>query len=510
MMVTWGVPAGLGGQWEGRRVDGLGEWIRWHAQIPAERYRELAAAFDPAAFDADALVGLAKDAGMRYLVFIAKHHDGFALFDSAADPFNSVHHARWGRDAVREVADACRRHGVRLGLYYSHAIDWNEPNAAQHWADPDASGRDFDEFFRRKSLPQIRELLTNYGEVSVLWPDMPFLIRPEQCQEILDLTRELQPECLVCSRLGWSSPWDYRSFGDNELPNHVIPERWETVATLNDTWGFRSDDHAWKSPEEVLTLLLAAVGKGGNLLLNVGPDGDGRVPEPSQEVLREVGRWLGRHGDAVYGAEPSPFPYDLPSGPVTRTGEAVNFFAKPGAGPPSVAGLPAVARWQLADDAPYSVHRAILEPGACVDPMPQPQGDGEIRLPAALAELCGGLRLTPGGHVAEGTGELAWEFQSAGGTFWVWAQTVWPDHRENGGRWADGGSVALADSLPVAWRADRLPESITARYYDVAETLLGTLCVESGPSSVRVRFVEATRAHFVCLILRPQAAEVTK
>jgi alpha-L-fucosidase len=503
LMLHWGVSSVLGGQWNGESVPGLGEWIRWHAQIPADEYSRIAAEFHPSAFDADAWASTAKAAGAGYLVFTAKHHDGFALFDSNADPFNSVHHSRWGVDAVREVAEACRRHEVRLGLYYSHAIDWHEPNAAQHWADPNADRRNFEEYFQRKSLPQIRELLTNYGQVAVLWLDMPFLIQPEQCEEILACVRSLQPDCLVSSRLGWTSPYDFRSLGDNELPASTLSERWETAATLNDTWGFRTDDHDWKSPADVLRILLYAVQRGGNLLMNVGPDGEGRIPEPAVKTLLSVGEWLSRNGEYVYGAEPSPFSYDLPSGPITRKADRLWFFRDTGTQLPLVNGMPDSVQWEHREDTPFAISVAELPPGAWVDLRPQPQGTGEILLPATLAETSGSVQVSVSGYGSGGPGELEWEFQSPGGTYQVWAETVWPDHRENGGRWQGGGTVQIAGLPPVVWQADEFAETPTSRYYDVALTRLGEIAVHSAPSRIKLIVSDPLRAQLKCLRLVP-------
>lgn len=506
MMIHWGVYSQLGGFWRGRRVEGLGEWVRRHATIGPEEYRELAAAFDPQAFDAPALVRLARSAGMRYLVFTAKHHDGFALFDSSADGFNSVRHATWGRDAAREVADACHAEGMRFGLYYSHAIDWNEPNAAQHWDDPEAEQRDFNEYFERKSLPQICELLTQYGQVDVLWPDMPFVIRPEQCQAILELVRRLQPGCLVGSRLGWTTEADFLSLGDNEVRVQADGARWETAATLNDTWGYRSDDHAWKSPAEVLRLLLMVAERGGNLLLNVGPDGDGRAPEGSEATLREVGSWLERHGEALFGCSASPFPYDLPSGPVVLKGESVHFFVAPGLEFVPPAGLPQVLEWARREDEPFARVSARLAAGGRVDPMPQPQGPGEIGLPSSLATCSGDLKPATSGRVVGGPGALEWQLWSPGGRYRVWARTVSPHHRENGGSWEPGGRVAVEGLQPREWRADRLAATPTSRYYQEADTDLGVVELPGGSTTLRLDIIDPLRAQLVGLRLEPEVA----
>jgi alpha-L-fucosidase len=504
LMIHWGVYAALGGYWRGERVEGLGEWIRWHGKIPAEEYAKVAADFDPKDFDADAWARLAAAAGMRHLVFTAKHHDGFALFDSAVDRFNSVRHARFGRDAVAELAAACRRHGVKFGLYYSHAIDWNEPDAAQHWSDPGAEGRDFEAYFRRKSLPQLRELLTNYGEVSVLWLDMPFLINAAQCDEILSLVRELQPGCLVNSRLGWTSTWDFSSMGDNEIPATAPHHAWETAATINDTWGYRSDDEAWKSPADVLRLLTTIAGKGGNLLMNVGPDGDGRIPEPAAECLREVGRWLGAHGSAVYGTSAGPLPYDLPQGPMTQRGRTLYLFLDGWEGAVQVAGLPQPSKVVEVRDPILSMLTMEFEEAPTVDPVPQPQGDGEILLPAALADLEGEMRLDGSGGGFGGPGRLGWTLRSAGGRYEVWLDSICPDHRENGGRWQGGGRVAL-DGNEVRLSADRPLDTARSRYYEEVASRIGEVDLTTGEAKLALDILEPLGPRVTALRLVPLA-----
>ena len=508
MFVHWGVYASLGGYWRGERVEGLGEWIRWHGQIPAEEYAKVAADFNPVDFNPDEWARLAVAAGMKYLVFTAKHADGFALFDTAVDGFNSVHHAKFGRDAVAEVAAACRRHGLRLGLYYSHAMDWNEPDAAQHWIDPDADRRNFDSYFRRKSLPQLRELLSNYGEVSVLWLDVPFLINESQCAEILAMVRELQPTCLVNSRLGWSSAWDFSSMGDNEVPATAPPFAWETAATLNDTWGYRSDDHAWKSPTEVLRLLTHVAGKGGNLLMNVGPTGEGVIPEPAAACLREVGEWLRVHGAAVYGTSAGPLPYDLPQGPMTQRGRTLFLFLDGWEGPVQVAGLPTPSQTVEERDPHLSVLRMEFREEPAVDPLPQPQGRGEIRLPAALAERSGNVQVDGSGGAFGGPGRLSWRMRSKGGRHEVWLDSMCPDHRENGGAWQSGGRVSI-DGREVRLEADRRLDTLRSRYYEEVASRIGVVDLPAGEGEIALEVLDPLAMRITALRLTAMTDEAS-
>jgi alpha-L-fucosidase len=310
LFIHWGLYAIPAGEWKGKTIPGIGEWIMNRARIPVAEYEQLAGQFNPVKFDADAWVQLAQDAGMKYIVITSKHHDGFALYGSKASPFNVVDATAFKRDVLKELADACRRKGMRLGFYYSQAQDWHEPNGAGNTWDfgPDEK-KDYDSYLRGKAEPQVRELLTGYGPVALLWFDTPRMMTPERAQRFTDIVRSVQPQCLIDGRLGAAG--DYVSTGDNAIPQRVGTTAWETPATINHTWGYRKDDSDWKSPGDITFKLLDIVSKGGNYLLNVGPMADGVIPAPSQDVLRTVGRWLKANGEAVYGAGPTPFGEEL-------------------------------------------------------------------------------------------------------------------------------------------------------------------------------------------------------
>ncbi len=310
LFIHWGLYAIPAGQWNGARSPGLGEWVMFRSRVPVKEYEKLAARFNPVRFNADDWVTLAKDAGMKYIVITSKHHDGFALFKSAASPYNVVDATPFKRDILKELADACARGGIRLGFYYSQSQDWHEPDGAgNEWDFGPDDRKDYDRYLRGKAEPQVRELLTGYGPVALIWFDTPRMMTGDRPHRFTRIVRELQPNTLIDGRLG--ADGDYVSTGDNVIPSNVSGEAWEVPATINHTWGYRTDDTDWKSPGQIAFKLIDIVSKGGNYLLNVGPMADGVIPPPSQDILRTVGRWLQVNGEAAYGAGPTPFGEEL-------------------------------------------------------------------------------------------------------------------------------------------------------------------------------------------------------
>ena len=310
MMVHWGLYSILGGEWEGQRKKTVAEWIMHTYQIPIKEYEALADVFNPIYFNAEEWVKLAKDAGMEYIVVTSKHHDGFCLFESEVDNYNSRNGTPFGRDIIAELADACRKYDMKLGLYYSQSLDWHEEHAAGYkllkhhtgrdgecywgntWDFPNSEEKDYSIFFEKKVKPQLKEILTKYGDICLIWFDTPMVEQTrEQSQELYDMVRKYQPACLVNTRIG-NGLGDYISCGDNQLPEAYSDKLMESPVTFNKTWGYKSYDNDWKSPEKILEIMQKCNVCGANLLLNVGPDHLGRIPSPSVDILKEVGKRL--------------------------------------------------------------------------------------------------------------------------------------------------------------------------------------------------------------------------
>ncbi len=309
MMVHWGLYSLPAGEWKGQRMPFIGEWAQSYFRIPGAEYSRLAGGFNPILFDAEEWVKLALASGMNYLVVTSKHHDGFAMYRSKVDRYNIVDSSPFKRDVIGELAEACYKHGFKLGLYYSQDLDWHEPNGGGYrdgrtnsnvmtwtndWDYPHNDKKNYSQCFESKIKPQVEELLQNYGDLCLIWFDTPKTISPEQSTELYQLVKKYQPDCLLNSRIG-NGMGDYRSWGDNQIPDEYMKEGlFETPATLNDTWGYKSFDQNWKSAEEVLRLKNHLNSRGINYLLNVGPDYLGRIPAPSVDILRQVGQALGK------------------------------------------------------------------------------------------------------------------------------------------------------------------------------------------------------------------------
>lgn len=330
MFIHWGLYSIPAGKWGDNT--GHGEWIRDTAQIPVEEYDKLQPQFNPTKFDADAWAKMAKDAGMKYLVLTSKHHDGFALFDSKFTDWD-VMNTPFKRDIIRELAQACRKHGVKLGLYHS-IMDWHHPDylPRRPWERGTRSvqGADFDRYVKYLRN-QVTEILTNYGDVAVVWFDGEWesTWNDNYGRPLYDLCLKLQPKTIVNNRVapnrnGMVDDGKMR-IGDYATPEQYIPATglgnvdWETCMTMNDHWGYNAANHNWKSSKDLIRNVIDTASKGGNYLLNVGPKADGTFPTESVDRLRDIGKWMRVNGDAIYGTTASPFT-SLTWGRATRKG----------------------------------------------------------------------------------------------------------------------------------------------------------------------------------------------
>jgi alpha-L-fucosidase len=305
MFIHWGLYAIPAGEWRGQPIAGIGEWIMLRARIPVAQYERLAEQFNPVSFDADACAALAAQAGAKYLVITAKHHDGFCMFKSDISDYSIVAATPFKRDPLAELAAACQRHGVRLCFYYSQTQDWHHPVGTGNDWDYDEAAKDFDGYVQQYVKPHLRELLTNFGPIGLIWFDTPKRMTTDQSRELVDLVHSIQPDCLVNGRIG-NGLGDYAESRDNVIPTAELQVDWEVPATINDTWGYKRTDHNWKSPAELIHKLVDCASKGGNYLLNVGPTAEGVIPEPSVERMRAIGAWLKTNGASIYETRPGP------------------------------------------------------------------------------------------------------------------------------------------------------------------------------------------------------------
>lgn len=305
LFLHWGLYSQTAGDWDGHPAKGGEHFMLWE-RIPLTIYAKIANDFNPVKFNAEQWVLAAKGAGMKYIVITSKHHDGFSMFGSASSDYNIVKRTPYGKDPMKALAEACKKYGLKLCFYYSLGRDWADPDVPTYngdrsnlWDYPNEKGKNLDAYVERKVKPQLRELLTGYGEIGVIWFDTPELITRAQSESIKKLVKSIQPNCIVNDRIG-------NGFGEFAVSEQKILDTkntkpWEACITMSKNWSYNRHDTAWKSPELLVYNLVDIVSKGGNFLLNVGPKGDGTFPATATANLAAVGKWMKVNGEAIYG-----------------------------------------------------------------------------------------------------------------------------------------------------------------------------------------------------------------
>jgi alpha-L-fucosidase len=512
MFIHWGVYSVPAGTYKGKQIPSIGEWIMNRGKIPVAEYKQFARQFNPVRYDPDAWVRLAKEAGMKYIVITSKHHDGFALFDSKVTDWDVVDATPYGRDLLKPLAAACEKQGIKLGFYYSQAQDWNHPGGAAsggHW-DPAQDG-DMDEYIRTIAAPQVKEILSNYDKIAVLWWDTPVNMNRERADMLLPLIK-LQPGIITNNRLGGGYGGDL-STPEQQIPATGIPGRdWETCMTMNGTWGYKSYDHNWKSAETLIRNLVDIASKGGNYLLNVGPTCLGEIPEPSVERLREIGKWMRINGESIYATTASPFSR-LPWGRCTKklndTGATLylHVFNWPKDGKLVVPGLRNEVRsaWLLATDKTLTATAGeggltVEVPAEPLDPvdtvvvlevkgnldiekvLPGQEADGTMVLPASLAEIHGS------------TAQIESKVGQPNIGFWTNARdwVSWQFKLEKGGRFEVVATVATpaeSSRFEVTIGEQKLTaQAAKTGSYETFETVkLGEVRLEKGTHELSVK-----------------------
>lgn len=334
MFIHFGVYAQWGGVYHGHKMNkGGAEWIMNRSKIPVQEYRDSARNFNPAKYNAEEWVKMAKDAGMKYIVITSKHHDGFAMFDSKASYWNIAKATAYKKDFLTPLANACRKYGMKLGFYYSQAQDWTNPGglvgrkvAIEGWANPDSARIDKytaehrghweaiqtsktqAQYFDDVAIPQIKELLANYGDIAILWWDTPVDMSDDMATKMTEILKKY-PNVITNDRLKRPNfPGDFKT-PEQRIPkwDELDNNNWETCMTMNGSWGYKSYDDKWKSTQTLVRNLIDVTSKNGNFLLNIGPKADGTFPQESIDRLKQIGEWMKVNGEAIYGTKGSPF-----------------------------------------------------------------------------------------------------------------------------------------------------------------------------------------------------------
>jgi alpha-L-fucosidase len=385
MFIHWGLYSVAAGEWDGKPTSGAGEWIQADLKIPASQYQKLIPQFNPTKFDARQWVKIAKAAGMKYIVITTKHHDGFAIYPSKLTDW-CIKSTPFKRDPLKELSVACEEEGIRLCFYHS-IMDWHHPDYPRPAWNDIATGQPDMERYQEFLRGQLKELLTNYGPIGIVWFDGNWesAWNYDRGLALYNYVRSLQPGTIVNNRVGQDKKGvagtaeGQQPIGDYGTPEQSIPAAglgagvdWETCMTMNDTWGFKKSDQNWKSAPTLVRNLIDIASKGGNYLLNVGPTGEGLIPEASVQRLEQIGRWMKTNGEAIYATTASPFAKPLPWGRCTKrvgsdggTTLYLHVFDWPVASALLVPGLKNsdVKAWLLADAKKSPLDTSVSEDG---------------------------------------------------------------------------------------------------------------------------------------------------
>ena len=306
MFVHWGIYSTTGGLYKGQKLPSSAEWMMCRGKIPIAEYEQYAAQFNPVKFDADEFVGRAKQAGMKYIVITAKHHEGVAMFDSTARDYNVVDKTPVGRYIMKELADSCQKQGLKFGFYYSQAQDWHHPGGFGNSWDKSFKRVSSDEYVMNKAVPEVKQLLTEYGPIGIFWWDTPRKMSKESFDALHSLT-SLQKATITNDRLGDDYPGDYKTF-ERHLPQRApIGKDWEVCMPISGSWGYKIGDNDFKSTGKLLRNLSTIASMGGNYLLNVSPTGEGTLLPPAIERLQQVGKWMDVNSESIYATSAGPF-----------------------------------------------------------------------------------------------------------------------------------------------------------------------------------------------------------
>ena len=512
--IHWGVYSGPAGEWNGKPFSGYAEHLMRIQKIPLKEYKlRVVAPFDPVKFNAEEWVSLIKSAGMKYLIVTAKHHDGFAMWPSKANAYNIHDATKFQRDPMRELADACKRNGIRFGFYYSHAFDW---------ADPDGPGNDWDNsnpggdrqlygglqwydlhpellvrarrYVDRKAIPQVLELVRMYHP-DIMWFDTPQKLPVSEQLRVLQAVREADPNIVINgrgARDGGRQFGDYQNTGDRAAEFRPTEGDWEAIPTTNESYGYHRFDNSHKTPEFFVRLLAKAAARGGNLLLNIGPMGNGEIDPKDQAILRGIGKWMSANGDSIYGTQRTPLAPEA-WGETTLKGKTLylHVFDWPRDGKLVVGGVQDDVVLKVPARAPDAIDSVIpltLKTELKPDPVRLLSTTQANVLRAFDAQTEGkGLRFTDG----KASHAYVNEWKSAE------QSVVWPARLKEDGEfevWAkySTGSAANTGRFAVEMGTQRVEAAVepTAKDTEPREVKLGAVKLSAGASDVRVRAVK--------------------